>query len=168
LRGLAEPLNQPAGAGLYPQLPGRAGDGRCRFDLTQPGYIPNGRSKLVDDGHQCSAFAGFAGFDDRWFEFGRLEVLTGAAAGLSRVVKSTGSSGAMRRIELWQSLRAPLAPGDGCAFAGCDKRRDLPGEVCNLLNFRGFPHLPGEDWLAAYPRPGQGNRRLLVGRGLAT
>jgi uncharacterized phage protein (TIGR02218 family) len=33
---------------------------------------------------------------------------------------------------------------------GCDKR----GETCrakflNYLNFRGFPHLPSEDWLIA-------------------
>jgi uncharacterized phage protein (TIGR02218 family) len=36
--------------------------------------------------------------------------------------------------------------------AGCDKR----AETCrlkfdNFLNFRGFPHIPGEDWLSSYP-----------------
>nr|WP_325048889.1 phage BR0599 family protein [Rhodophyticola porphyridii] len=36
--------------------------------------------------------------------------------------------------------------------AGCDKRM----ETCrlkfnNLLNFRGFPDIPGDDWLMSYP-----------------
>ena len=25
----------------------------------------------------------------------------------------------------------------------------------NFMNFRGFPHVPGEDWLMAYPGEGQ-------------
>ncbi len=40
--------------------------------------------------------------------------------------------------------------------AGCDKRL----ETCrfkfnNILNFQGFPHIPGEDWLMSYPSEGQ-------------
>jgi len=27
----------------------------------------------------------------------------------------------------------------------------------NFLNFRGFPHIPGEDWLTAYPKAGKAN-----------
>jgi len=59
---------------------------------------------------------------------------------------------------LWDSIGPGLASGDSVRLeAGCDKR----AETCrvkfnNLVNFQGFPHLPGEDWLMAYPRRGGG------------
>ena len=38
----------------------------------------------------------------------------------------------------------------------CDKRAaTCQAKFDNFLNFRGFPHMPGEDWLTAYPRGGQ-------------
>jgi uncharacterized phage protein (TIGR02218 family) len=42
--------------------------------------------------------------------------------------------------------------------AGCDKRL----ETCrlkfnNILNFQGFPDLPGEDWVVAVPRTSGAN-----------
>ena len=157
LRGLTEPLNQPIGFAYTRGCSAVLGDGRCRFDLTQPGYFAERAVELVEERGLVLRFADFTGYDDRWFEGGRLEVLSGAAAGLSVMVKSDRLAGVARRVELWQSLRAPLAAGDLLRIeAGCDKR----AETCrvkfgNFLNFRGFPHIPGEDWLAAYPRPGQ-------------
>lgn len=157
LRGLTEPLNQPIGFAYTRGCSAVLGDGRCRFDLTQPGYFAERAVEAVEERGLVLRFADFTGYDDRWFEGGRLEVLSGAAAGLSVMVKSDRLAGAARRVELWQSLRAPLAAGDLLRIeAGCDKR----AETCrvkfgNFLNFRGFPHIPGEDWLAAYPRPGQ-------------
>ncbi|RMA42141.1 hypothetical protein D9R08_11880 [Rhodophyticola porphyridii] len=59
----------------------------------------------------------------------------------------------VRSVELWEPFRAPVAPGDMIRLeAGCDKRM----ETCrlkfnNLLNFRGFPDIPGDDWLMSYP-----------------
>jgi len=36
--------------------------------------------------------------------------------------------------------------------AGCDKRAETCREKFqNLVNFQGFPTIPGEDWLMAYP-----------------
>ena len=50
-------------------------------------------------------------------------------------------------------LGAAPAQGDMVRIeAGCDRR----AETCrlkfnNFLNFRGFPHIPGEDWVMSYP-----------------
>ncbi len=43
------------------------------------------------------------------------------------------------------------------AFAeGCDKRlATCRGRFGNVLNFRGFPTIPGDDFLTAYPRDGE-------------
>jgi uncharacterized phage protein (TIGR02218 family) len=39
-------------------------------------------------------------------------------------------------------------------FTGCSKTATTCRvKFNNLLNFRGFPHIPGEDWLASYPVP---------------
>ena len=96
---------------------------------------------------------------DRWFEGGRFSVVGGAAAGLVGVVKIDRSEGTQRRVELWQSLRAPIAAGDVVRIhAGCDKSASACRiKFANFLNFRGFPHIPGEDWLASYPVPGRSN-----------
>ena len=152
LRGLTEALNAPQGLVYQAGCGAVLGDGRCRFDLGQPGYAAEVAVEVVEN-DRLFRFAEFAGYDDRWFERGRFAVLSGAAAGIVAVVKNDRLSDAGRVVELWESLVAPVAAGDRVRIeAGCDKR----AETCrlkfhNFLNFRGFPHIPGEDFLASYP-----------------
>lgn len=153
LRGLTELLNQPQGRVYQRSCAAILGDGQCRVDLTLPGYVEQRVVETVEGG-QVFGWADFLGFDDRWFERGRLVVVSGAAAGLVAVVKNDRLSGRARRVEVWEAIRADVAPGDVVRLeAGCDKR----AETCrlkfgNFLNFRGFPHMPGEDWLMAVPK----------------
>ena len=51
----------------------------------------------------------------------------------------------------------PLAPGDTFTVtAGCDKRfATCRDRFANGINFRGFPQIPGNDFLVAYPVPGE-------------
>lgn len=158
LRGLTELLNRPQGMAYTPGCSAVLGDGRCRFDLTQPGYFAEVTIDAVDDGRVFS-FLNFASFDERWFEGGRFTAISGVAAGLVGVVKIDRQEGMHRRIELWQSLRAPIAAGDTVLIhAGCDKSATAcRAKFANFLDFRGFPHIPGEDWLASYPVPGRAN-----------
>ena len=163
LRGLSEALNRPQGLAYLPRCSAVLGDSRCRFQTMQPGYYAERAIETVEDGRVFS-FASLAGFDDRWFEGGRLEVVDGTAAGLVGMVKVDRLDSAARRIELWQSIVAPLAAGDMIrVFAGCDKTSTIcRAKFANFLNFRGFPHIPGDDWLASYPtpdRPNSGGRR---------
>ncbi|SEW20603.1 phage conserved hypothetical protein BR0599 [Aliiroseovarius sediminilitoris] len=153
LNGLSEKLNQPQGR-VY-QMPCSAvlGDGACRFNLSQSGYqleLP-----VVDNTSETTfQFADMSLYPNRWFERGRFTVLTGAAKDLTGLIKNdrTGANGA-RTIELWESIRERMVSGDMVRLeAGCDK---LP-TTCrvkfnNFRNFRGFPDIPGEDWLMSYP-----------------
>ncbi len=73
-----------------------------------------------------------------------------SAEGLTALVKNDlVLPGGRREVELWAGFGIAPAIGDRVRLiAGCDKR----GETCrlkflNYLNFRGFPHLPSEDWL---------------------
>lgn len=158
LRGLAEALNQPIGRAYTRGCAAVLGDTRCRFDLTQPGYTVERTVEKLDSNRSILTFSTFSTHDERWFEGGRLDVLSGPAAGLSAMVMSDRFTSDGRVVSLWQGIRDDLAAGDLVRLtAGCDKR----AETCrlkfgNFLNFRGFPHMPGEDFLTAYPRSGQG------------
>ena len=61
-------------------------------------------------------------------------------------------------IELWQRPPQPLAVSDAFTVtAGCDKRfATCRDRFANGANFRGFPHIPGNDFVIAYPVPGRG------------
>ena len=77
----------------------------------------------------------------------------GAGAGLSASDKRHRRAGGGAEIELWQALGVDLVPGDLIRLeAGCDKRAETcRAKFANFLNFRGFPHIPGEDWLTTFP-----------------
>ena len=91
-----------------------------------------------------------------WFTRGLLTFTGGANTGQSIEVKQHVASTAAVTIELWQAPAEPIAVGDTFAVtAGCDKHlatcRDRFG---NVVNFRGFPHMPGNDFVTSFARQG--------------
>jgi uncharacterized phage protein (TIGR02218 family) len=151
LRGLTEPLNQPQGRTFQRTCSAILGDGRCRFALATPGYFTE--VVLTAAANRTFSFPEPDGFAAQWFERGRLQVLTGTGSGLFGVIKVDRSDGALRIIELWETLAVALQPGDQIRLeAGCDRTMNTCRvKFGNLPNFRGFPHIPGEDWITAYP-----------------
>ncbi len=153
LRGQTEGLNRAAGLAYIRECTAVLGDGRCRFDLGGAGFRFDWTPLTVERG-QRFVFANGGGVQKRWFERGRLIVLTGAGAGLDGVIKHDQTDEAGRRtIELWEPVRAAWVPGDLVRLeAGCDKRSETcRSKFANIANFRGFPFVPGEDWLVAIP-----------------
>lgn len=152
LRGLSEALNRPFGRVFQTPCTAVLGDAACGFDLSEPGYRWEGVLTSVDDSAVVRVDTG-GGFEPGWFQRGRFDVLSGAAKGLSGMIKRDVPDTDGRRIELWEPLRATLAAGDEVRLtAGCDKRT----QTCrlkfnNLLNFRGFPDVPEDDWLLINP-----------------
>ncbi|MCV2868539.1 DUF2163 domain-containing protein [Defluviimonas sp. WL0002] len=155
LRGLSEALNQPQGRIYHARCSTVLGSAACGFDTRLPGYSAELPVEFIEDG-RIFHFSAFAGFDDRWFEKGRLTVLNGEAKGLIGVVKNDRARGTGRELELWQSVGIAPRQGDTVRIeAGCDKR----AETCrlkfsNIVNFQGFPDIPGDDWLVNYPSAG--------------
>ena len=148
LRGLSEALNVPLGRVYHPRCAARLGDGRCKADLARPGYRVETVVASVRDGVRFT-LPDVQGYDQGWFEGGTLTVLDGAAHGLEGAIKQDRQDGALRLIELWAATGLAPAPGDRVRLtAGCDKRpATCRLKFQNFLNFRGFPHLPPEDWL---------------------
>ncbi len=158
LRGLAQALNQSRGRAYQPLCAARLGDAACGIDLGDTAYSVEARVAAVRAPNLLH-LEGAAGFAAEWFTRGRIEVIDGAAAGLRTSLKVDAVAGTLRHVTLWEELRAAIAVGDRVRLiAGCDKR----AETCrtkfgNFLNHRGFPHIPGEDWLMAYPKSGGRN-----------
>lgn len=149
LRGLGEALNRPLGRVYHPRCSAVLGDGQCRAKLDALGYGATAVVRKVEG--SVFTFDGLPGFDLRWFERGTLTVTSGAASGLSGVVKRDLALPGGREIELWTGPGIAPAVGDMVRLvAGCDKRpQTCRLKFNNFLNFRGFPHLPSEDWLIA-------------------
>jgi uncharacterized phage protein (TIGR02218 family) len=60
-------------------------------------------------------------------------------------------------MDLWQAMPEPLALGDTFVVtAGCDKRfSTCRDRFANSVNFRGFPQIPGNDFIVSYPLAGE-------------
>ncbi|PIL18596.1 hypothetical protein P775_18665 [Puniceibacterium antarcticum] len=152
LRGLSEALNRPMGRVFQKPCSAVLGDSSCSFDLDAPGYAYDG-DLLALEGTTTLILDLLDGVDDGWFLRGRLIVQSGAAQGLSSPIKRDESRGGQRRIEIWEPLRAEVMPGDQIRLeAGCDKRlATCRLKFNNILNFKGFPDLPEDDWLVVAP-----------------
>ncbi|WP_371059377.1 DUF2163 domain-containing protein [Rhodosalinus sp. 5P4] len=164
VRGLSDALNRPLGRVFQRPCTAVLGDAACRFDLSRPGYAHEAAAVSADRG-RVFRLAPLPGFAPGWFAHGRLTVLDGPAAGLSGAIKRDTAEETARVIELWEPLRAVVGAGTRLRLeAGCDKRM----ETCrlkfdNLLNFRGFPDIPEEDWMLVHAAQsgsiGGGSRR---------
>jgi len=156
LRGLAEGLNTAVGRTIQRRCDRRLGDAKCRFNLETPGF--SAEASVVEVVSEVEVrVQGLDSFAAGWFTQGTVEWLTGANAGERGAVRADAAGSAPgRTITFWQKPGFAMVAGDLLRIkAGCDKS----AETCrvkfnNFLNFRGFPHIPGEDWVTAYPKDG--------------
>jgi uncharacterized phage protein (TIGR02218 family) len=156
LRGLTEALNAPQGRVYQRGCSAVLGDSTCRINMeaasnraamTVAAVRPNGDIELNGTAVQV----------DAWFQLGRFIITSGAAIGLTGMIKQDRRRDGGRRITLWQDLPAPLSVGDTVTLeVGCDRHADTcRTKFANLQNFQGFPHIPGEDWQISYPNDTQ-------------
>lgn len=156
VRGLADRLAQESGRLYTAACAADLGDARCGVDLESPLYRAVGTvAALV--GTSAFVASGLDEFPDGWFSAGALTWSTGANDGLAAEIKRHRIDGAAAVLELWQAAPEPLAIGDTFTVtAGCDKRfvtcRD---RFANVVNFRGFAHIPGNDFVMRYAVDGE-------------
>ena len=159
LRGLTEALNRPLGRVYQKPCTAVLGDSACGFDPSMPGYSETRAVEGVAH-RQSFEWADLAGFEPGWFARGKLSVLTGTAKGLHAIIKrDILTKDGARLIELWEPLRADVVSGDTLRLdAGCDKRFDTCRlKFSNLINYQGFPDIPGEDWMMSVPKQSGAN-----------
>lgn len=152
LRGLTDALNVPLGRIYQKSCSAILGDRDCGFDLNTLGYTAEVLVEVVEE-DRVFRFVGLNGFDDGWFRHGVLRVVSGPAKGLKGLIKRDRIEHGKRVIELWQPIGSPIVVGDALILeAGCDKRMTTcQMKFANLLNFQGFPDIPGDDWTITDP-----------------
>jgi len=142
LRGAAAALDAPVCPATSAECRAEFGDKQCRVDLAA-------RTTVA---HVVSSSGGSLTLDvavDDRFVLGRLRYLSGSNCGLATVVLSANGN----TVEVRDLPRATVETGCRIEIReGCDKRfATCVTRFANAENFRGEPHLPGNDLLTRYP-----------------
>ena len=143
-RELQAALHQRTGRTTKPSCDADLGDSRCKVNLTP----------LTDSGSVTSVtdranFVGTTGQSEGYYAGGKLTWTSGNNNGLSMEVKAQVLIGSPSTddVQLFLAMPYEIKVGDTYTITpGCDKSR----ETCidkfnNILNFQGFPDVPGAD-----------------------
>lgn len=144
LRGPTAVLERPVVEETSPECRAELGDRRCRVNLAARRVIA---VVTAADGEDIS-------FDRsepsaNAYGYGVVRWISGANTGLSGSILTSAGVG----VTLREPPAFAVLPGDRAELIqGCDKRFETCiGRFANALNFRGEPHLPGNDLLTRYP-----------------
>lgn len=140
-------FRQEIGRVISPYCDADFGDARCGYAV-----VPVAATvvSVVDARSFTVSFTG--AYANDYFNKGTAAFQTGALAGGRPVEISDWS--AAGAVTLWTELPQPPDVGDTLDLAqGCDKTRAACMAFDNILNFRGFPDVPGSDQVLKYPNP---------------
>lgn len=144
LRGLMQSLQQAVGRVYTPACDAALGDARCGVTLgsyTVTGSVTTATSaRVFTDTARTEA--------DGYFDGGLITWTSGDNDTYQMEVKSSTSAGV---ITLQQGMPNGTTIGDTYSLsAGCDKLlATCRDKFSNVVNFRGFPHVPGPDKVIA-------------------
>jgi len=157
IRGLSHVLDQTIGRLYARQCDASVGDARCGVDFGTANYTGNGQV-INSTADNAILVSGLDGFDDGWFVEGVIHwnndaVNRGATGFVKRFAQEHSHGNAQQSLSFWQPLSFPPAIGDTFTItAGCDRRLETcRNKFSNSLNFRGFPMMPGNDFIISYP-----------------
>ncbi|MEQ1712281.1 MAG: DUF2163 domain-containing protein [Hyphomicrobium sp.] len=157
VRGLSHYLQQTKGRVFQYTCDADVGDARCGVAIAGAGTTGSGTVAAVASPRRFMV-SGLDGYPHDWFTRGLARFTSGAALDQAVEVKAHAVHGGVVTIELWQPARGPLLPGQSFVVtAGCDKHlATCAAKFGNTVNFRGFPHMPGNDILTRVARSGGG------------
>jgi len=151
VRSLAHLLGQTVGRTFQATCDAALGDGRCGVDLEAPAFKGNG---AVIDLLRDRAFtaSGLGGFTSGCFTFGTIEWTSGGNAGRRAEIIAHDVTDGIAVLTLLEAPVRSIVGGDAFTIrAGCDKRIETCStKFANTANFRGFPHIPGQDAVLRY------------------
>lgn len=155
LRGPEAAMNVPKGRLFEHGCNARLGDSNCGVNLFDTAYKGVGTVMAVLDDHRLDV-TGLDVFGKGWFAYGKLVWKSGSRQGMAQDIDAHERLQAIDRITLRQALIGDINVGDAFdAFAGCDKYfSTCQQKFANQINFRGFPHMTGNDFVIGYPVPG--------------
>lgn len=148
LRSGQHALNTPKGR-LYQHLcDARLGDARCGIDLYQSAYRTAAAIAEIIDATTV-LFEGLDGFADGWFTHGFVRWSSGRRDGVEdAIARHSGNV-----LAFSEPVGDWISSGDTLTIhVGCDKQfGTCRAKFANGVNFQGFPHIPGTDFVLRYP-----------------
>lgn len=150
LKGAAAAFDAVCGRRVLRQCDAVLGDRRCGVATDDLRFFANGLVTRAEGA--MLVVSGLEGFASGWFTKGQLTWMSGDNQGSSvRVVAHSGN-----RLNLTEPPVFAAKPGDSFrVVAGCDKSfATCKAKFANGTNYRGFPHLPGNDAAFAYVTSG--------------
>ena len=158
MRSLAHVLNQTVGRTFQATCDAALGDARCGVNLSDPAFMGSGTVVTLTDDRSFTV-SGLSAFADGWFTLGTLTWTTGANAGRKAEVLAHDVGATDIKVSLLEAPVRAIAAGDSFDItAGCDKRFETCRDrFANTDNFRGFPHIPGNDTVLRYAERGKAN-----------
>lgn len=151
LRSAQQGLNATHGRIYQGLCDAAVGDARCGVDLDAAGLRGFATVTGIEDAHRV-AVTGLEGFAEGWFGFGQARWSDGRRDGLrDGVVTHRGNV-----LGFGVAVGDWVVVGDTLTVtAGCDRRfATCKAKFGNAVNFRGFPHIPGSDFVLRHPRNG--------------
>ncbi len=155
VRSIAHRLDERRGRLFQATCAADLGDAQCRVDLDRPELR---REAVTAETDGRSFLTAETDVPDRRFTGGVLRFLSGDNVGATFQVKLHRHAGGRAELHLWSPAARTIRPGDRFVVtAGCDKQLETCRDAFdNLVNFRGFPRMPGNDVLM---------RRVIEGEG---
>lgn len=145
LRGMMQPLQQTFGNVYTSPCKANLGDAKCKVNIatyTVTGAVTAlGSARSFTDSSRADAAGTYSA--------GKLTWTSGLNNGLSMEVKTFATGGV---FTLQQPMPYAIAVGDTYSVSrGCDKKSTTcQTNFNNIINFRGFPFIPGKDKLMPY------------------
>jgi len=146
VRGLAHLMNQSRGRLYQYGCDAQFGDARC--GLAAGGFTA--LATIAGVNGAVLMLTGLSAFADDWFTRGRLNFTSSANQGRVLDIKRHRASASGAEIDLWAVPKFEIVSGESVSLiAGCDKQlTTCISKFSNAVNFRGFPHMPGNDFVA--------------------
>jgi len=155
LRSQQEVLNIPKGRRYQSGCDTLVGSTRCGINIEDAAY--KGAAQVVSvTGRFSISVSGLSGFATGWFTRGKTLWNSGKRSQLSDAVNSHSLDGGIVSLTFADPVGDWVATGDMLSvFVGCNRLfSTCKSKFSNSANFQGFPHIPGNDFLLAYPRAG--------------
>ncbi|RAH98782.1 beta tubulin [Acuticoccus sediminis] len=149
VRGPAQSLETVRGRVYTLTCDADLGDGRCRVDLAALAWSA---TVVAVDGTRLTV-SGIGDLADGALANGVAEMASGADLGSRAAIVRHSGAGEVSVVDLRSAFLSVVAGDTVLVTPGCDKRfatcRDI---FANVVNYQGFPHLPGNDRAFAYAR----------------
>lgn len=151
VRSLAHVLDETRGRLFQHRCDAELGDARCGLVVAEVPAVVD----AVLDAHRIrvSGLETSAAGD---FDRGLARIVAGPGAGRRSEIRFHGVDLEGVVLDLWRPITADLGVGTTLALTpGCDRRFETCRDrFANAVAFRGFPHIPGNDFLVASPTLG--------------